>query len=169
VSRLDDLMLYDAALNGAPSPMRVAQMPARDGEAWVALPGPASLLPGGRVSLVALTPGGALDLDRLAGGLVIDEWTETVPRATHTAGLAFHADAPGAAPPQAILIAIPNDNRLQWDLAGLETVLLETLDLVRLRLVGPRDLGPANHFLPATLIAFNPAGDTVSTNLLSGT
>jgi hypothetical protein len=169
VSRLDDLMLYDAALNGAPSPLRVAQMPARDGEAWIALPGPASLLPGGRVSLVALTPGGALDLDRLAGGLVIDEWTETVPRATHTAGLAFHADAPGAAPPQAILIAVPNDNRPQWDLAGLETVLLETLDLVRLRLVGPRDLGPANHFLPAALIAFNPAGDTVSTNLLSGT
>jgi hypothetical protein len=148
--------------------LRVAQLPARAGEGWVGLAGPAASLPGGRVSIVAWTPPGDLDLDRLAGGLVVDQWTETVPRPTHTAGLAFRFDAPGAAPPQAILIAVPNDTRPQWDLAGLEAVLLETLDLARLRLVGPRDLGPANHFLPATLLAFNPAGDTVSTNPFSG-
>ena len=45
--------------------------------------------------------------------------------------------------------------------------LLETLDLARMRMLGPHDLGPANHFLPATLLAFNPAGDTVSTDLVS--
>src|SRR4030095_3046720 len=89
-SRLDDLMLYDTALNGAASPLRVAQLPAREGEAWIGLPGPSASLPGGRASIVALTPAGSLDLDRLAGGLVVDEWTEVVPRATQTAGLAVH-------------------------------------------------------------------------------
>jgi hypothetical protein len=160
-------MLYDSALNSSSPGLRVGQLPPRDGEAWIGLPGPSASLPGGRVSVVALAPGGTLNLDRLAGGLVIDEWTEMVPRATHTAGLAFRTDAPGAAPPQAILIAVPNDARPQWDLAGLESILLETLDLARLRIVGPHDLGPANHFLPATLLAFNPAGDTVSTDLVS--
>ena len=150
---LDDLMLYDAALNSSSPALRVAQLPPRDGEAWIGLPGPAASLPGGRVSFVALTPGGVLDLDRFAAGLVVDEWTEMVPRATHTAGLAFHADAPGAAPPQAILLAVPNDARPQWDLAGLEAILLETLELARVRMVGPHDLGAANHFLPATLLA----------------
>ena len=167
VGRLDDLLLYDVALNGAASPLRVAQLPVRDGEAWIGLPGPSASLPGGRVSLVAWFAGN-LDLERLAGGLVIDQWTETVPRPTHTAGLAFRVDAPGAVPPQAILIAVPNDKRPQWDLAALEAVLLETLELARLRMVEPRDLGPANHFLPATLLAFNPDGDTVSTDLVGG-
>jgi hypothetical protein len=51
--------------------------------------------------------------------------------------------------------------------AGLEAVLNETLDLARMRMVGPKDLGAANHFLPATLLAFNPDGDTVSTDLVS--
>src|SRR4030095_15601700 len=69
-SRLDDLMLYDTALNGAASPLRVAQLPAREGEAWIGLPGPSASLPGGRASIVALTPAGSLDLDRLAGGRV---------------------------------------------------------------------------------------------------
>ncbi|MEP7309262.1 MAG: LamG domain-containing protein [Acidobacteriota bacterium] len=166
-SRLDDLMLYDTALNSSASALRVAQLPPRDGEAWIGLPGPSASLPGGRVSLVTLTPAGSLDLDRLGGGLVVDEWTEVVPRATQTAGLAFHADAPGAAPPHAILLAVPNDARPNWDVAGLEAILLETLDLARIRMVGPHNLGPADHLLPATLLAFNADGDTVSTDLVS--
>jgi hypothetical protein len=165
VGRLDDLLLYEAALNSSASSWRVAQLPAIDGEAWIGLADRAASLTGGRVSVVACLPG-RLDLERLAGGLIIDQWTESVPRPTHTAGLAFRVDAPGAAPPQAILLAVPNDKRPQWDLAALEGVLLETLELARLRMVGPGDLGPANHFLPATFIALNAAGDTVSTDLV---
>ena len=130
--------------------------------------GPAASLPGGRVDRSWRRRRPARSTSIIAGGLVVDQWTETVPRPTHTAGLAFHFDAPGAAPPQAILLAVPNDTRPQWDLAGLEAILLETLDLSRMRMLAPRDLGPAAHFLPATLLAFNPAGDTVSTNPFSG-
>ena len=154
-------------MNGSAASLRVAQLPPRDGEAWIGLPGPSASLAGGRVSLVAVTPAGGLDLDRLAGGLVVDEWTEVVPRATLIAGLAFRTDAPGAAPPHAILLAVPNDARPNWDVAGLEAILLETLDLAQLRMAGPQDLGPASHFLPATLLAFNAADDTVSSDFVS--
>jgi hypothetical protein len=43
-------------------------------------------------------------------------------------------------------------------------VLLETLDLARIRAVDPDALGEIGHYLPALYFANNAAGDTVSTD-----
>ena len=40
-------------------------------------------------------------------GFVCDAWNEVVPSERETTGVSFHYDAPGARPPQAILLAVP--------------------------------------------------------------
>ena len=82
--------------------------------------------------------------------------------------MAFHFDAPQAQAPQAILLAVPPDARPRWDLETLEAIVCDTLDLVRLRTVDPAALAQTSehgHFLPALYVAFNAAGETVSTDL----
>ena len=105
-------------------------------------------VPGGRDSIVD---------DQPIAGLVCDEWPEFVPDPFQTAGIGFHYDAPGARPPQSILLALPP--RLAqdaWSFDDVVDVLHEAFDLAQLRAVRPCDLGsnlgtllPAN-YLPQT-------------------
>ena len=170
VERLALVRLYEAAGaasadKGRAGELRVAQLPAVAGESWIALPSPNDgPPPAGRVSLAF---GGTekLDLTQPAVGLLIDDWTEVVPDATEITGVSFHYDAPGSEPPQAILLAVRGDGQPQWSVEALEGVLLETLDLARLRLVDVDTLREAGHFAPAIFTAFNAANDTTSTDL----
>ena len=98
-------------------------------------------------------------------GVLVDEWTELVPSREETTGIAFQYDPPDASAPQAILLAVPPVVGEPWTVGGLNRVLLETLDLLRLRAVGPALLGDVAHFLPATYLAFNAHGDAVSSDL----
>lgn len=90
-----------------------------------------------------------------------------MPNTSETTAVAFHFDEPGARAPQAILLAVPPDDREVWDLATLEAILLETLELAKLRAVDPDALAgveEVGHFLPALYSAINLKGDTVSTD-----
>jgi len=89
-----------------------------------------------------------------------------VPSPRETTGIAFQFDPPDSAAPQAILLAVPPVIGRPWTVGGLNRVLAETLELARLRLVQPAALGPVAHYLPAACLAFNLAGDTVSTDLM---
>jgi hypothetical protein len=80
-------------------------------------------------------------------------------------------DQPNAAPPQSILVAVPPELESPWTVWSLRQVLLETLDLARIRAVDPDALGDVGHYLPALYFACNtadkadkPASDTVSTD-----
>ena len=73
-------------------------------------------------------------------GLLIDEWVEVVPSASETTAMVFQFDQPDAAPPQSLLLAVPPDLGPGWTLWTLQQVLLETLDLARLRVVDPEAL-----------------------------
>jgi hypothetical protein len=97
-------------------------------------------------------------------GLFIDEWVEVVPGTSEITGLALQYDQPSAVPPQTILLAVPPDLEAPWTIWSLQQVLLETLDLARIRGVDPQVLAEVNHYLPASYFAFNTAGDTVSTD-----
>jgi len=46
----------------------------------------------------------------------------------------------------------------------LQQVLLETLDLARIRAVDLEALGEVGHYLPAAYFAYNTTGATVSTD-----
>ena len=106
-SRLSGALAYAAALGRKPAlELKVAQLPFVAGERWVALkPEPGKAFPVGKISLVAHLPRPFKPAQPLAG-LMLDEWTETVPEPEVTTGLAFNYDAPGARPPQAVLLAV---------------------------------------------------------------
>jgi hypothetical protein len=160
----DVLRLADALGRSAGGAFTVGQLPFEPDARWVALPpAPGSTLPPGRVSLVALAPV-APSARRPVAGLMVDEWSEVVPSASETTGVAFHYDEPGARAPQAILLAVAPDTTRPWDLEALEAIVFETLELAKLRTVDGEAMVELDHFLPALCFAINPAGDTVSTS-----
>jgi hypothetical protein len=165
VGRLERMLASGQAMGTGLDPnLTVGQLPFEQSDRWLGLPvtskHPAR---GGRVSFVVQKPS-KLDLSAPLAGLLIDEWLETIPNASETTALAFHYDAPGAEPPQSILLAVNPDPARDWELATLEAILLETLDLARLRLVDPDSLGETGQFLPALLFSHNVAGEAVSTD-----
>lgn len=160
VARLDTV-LSNAETIGAPEgvSLSVAQLPtAANGEEerWVALPlvKEKPMLPGGKLSLVIQSTTD-IDLDEELAGLLFDEWVEVVPNAKETTGISFQYDQPNSAPPQTILIAVPPDVHKEWTTESLQQVLLETLDLARLRAVDPDALDEVGQFLPALYLAHN--------------
>ncbi len=144
--------------------LTIAQVPHVSGQRWVGLELAANgVLVDGAASLV-LQDAPKKFSGKLCG-LVADEWTELVPRRNETTGIAFQYDPPDSAAPQAILLAVPPVIGKPWTVGGLNRVLLETLDMLRIRAVDPESLGDVRHYLPATHLAFNANGDAVSTDL----
>lgn len=167
--RLGDMLLYADALGGADSyAFQVAQLPAVAGERWLGLPYAANGPPAGRVSLVGYLPGGPLDPARTVSGLLVEEFTEVLPTPAKTTGLALHYNQPDAAPPHAIVLAVPPVHGAQWTLAALRDVVRDTLGLAKMRMVDLDALAEAGHFVPATYLGFNAKGVTVGTDFLYG-
>lgn len=99
--------------------------------------------------------------------LLLDEWTEVVPAETETTGLTFHFDKPNAEPPQALLLALPAQATGAWSWDDLVATLHETLDLARLRGVGPREVDKTalSVFLPAAILATTWQPITIAADL----
>ena len=165
VARLHEALGYAEALgSGEKLALSIAQLPYAPDDRWVGLPLAAGQrLPGGKLSLAvqSTTP---LDATKPLAGLLIDEWVEVVPSATETTGIALQYDQPNAAPPQTILLAVPPEVDTPWTVWSLQSVLLETLDLARIRAVDSDALHEVGHYLPALYFACNTAGDTVATD-----
>jgi len=88
--------------------------------------------------------------------LFVDEWSESIPATQETTGLGFHFDAPGARPPQSILLAVPADPAAEnWTLDGLVDVVNEAMSLARLRAVRPQDLTGLGLILPGIFLSNN--------------
>jgi hypothetical protein len=101
-------------------------------------------------------------------GLVVDEWPELIPDPFQTAAIAFHYDAPGARPPQSIVLALPP--RLQqesWHFDEVLDVLHEAWDLAKLRSVRPCDLeGGLGLLLPGNYLPQSYTDDLPSVHML---
>ena len=122
------------------------------------------------IALVLHAPGGldALSPNSALAGLVCDEWPEFVPDPFQTAAIAFHYDAPGARPPQSIVLALPprvgQDN---WHFDDVLDVIHEAWDLARLRGVKPLDLeGSLGLVLPGNYLPQNYTGVLPSVQML---
>jgi len=165
VNRFQTALNYSEALNtGEKLKLKIAQLPHVENERWVALPlETGKSLPGGKLS-IAVQSSTALDMKQPVAGLLIDEWVEVVPGGRETTGIALQYDQPSAAPPQSILVAVPPEPESPWTIWSLQQVLLETLDLARIRAVDPAAFDEIGHYLPALYFAFNTLGDTVSTD-----
>jgi hypothetical protein len=158
VSRLHDVLTAAEALGRQvdPAGLVVCQLPALPGDRWLALGLPEDrTLPRGALSVVACAPDGFDPAEQLAG-LVVDQWTETLPATSQTTGLTFHYDAPGARAPQCVLLAVPPDPAAErWDFDSLLGAVREARDLARLRLVDLQSVEGASRFLPALWFPFN--------------
>jgi hypothetical protein len=169
IARLDDALRYAEALGTEDRlTLEVAQIPHREHDRWVGLTAtPEQPLAAGRLSLI-LHLAAPVDFTTSVTGLIIDEWVEVVPNATETTGVVFQSNQPDSCPPQAILLAVPPDPVVQnfWTGPVLAQVLLETMDLARMRAVTPDLLDELGQYLPALYFSLNPAGETISTGFL---
>jgi hypothetical protein len=139
-------------------PLVAVQVPSA--ERWVALPLPPGTQPPPTATSLVVHASSVPDTGPVAG-LVIDDWVEVIPSPSITAGLAFHADEPGARAPQAILLAVHPVPGEAWTFDVLVDVVSETADLARMRAVGPGEAPWLGRFLPALYLADNDAGDTI--------
>jgi hypothetical protein len=145
--------------------LRVAQLPYVAGERWVGLPLLAdSELPPDKVSLMIQSTA-VPAMAQVLCGIWVDEWVEVTPSATETTAVALQYDPPNATAPQCALMAVPPVPGADWTVESLRRVLVETLDLAKLRAVEPSLLGGVAQYLPASYVALNAAGDAVSTDL----
>jgi hypothetical protein len=160
----DSLRTADAVNTGERLNLQIAQLPYRVNDRWIGLPlNDGQTLSDSRFALVVQSAK-RLDVKQPLAGLLIDEWVEVVPNSDETTAVVFQYDQPDAVPPQSILLAVPPDPDHVWTVFSLQQVLLETLDLARIRAVDPDILDEAGHYLPGLYFAFNADGATVSTD-----
>jgi hypothetical protein len=77
--------------------------------------------------------------------------------------MGFHFDAPGARPPQAVLLAVPADPAADaWTLDALLATVEEAIALARLRAVRPQDLQGLGLILPGIFLSNNYRRDVPS-------
>lgn len=144
-----------------PPALHVGQLGGSPGERWVALPpDPGESVPGGRVSLVAATPGPELP-DPAKAGLIVDEWVEVVPASELTTSVAFNYDAPGSTPPQVMLLGVPPQGHEAWTQQDALRIVEEALALARIRMVDLDDIPDLGQILPALVTEENSAGETI--------
>jgi len=143
--------------------LAVVQLPHRPGARWCELPfGPEGPPIAGTVGVVAHAPAGFDPTGPLAG-LFVDAWAEVIPSIEHTAGVAFHYDAPGARPPQAILLAVhPDLEPDRWNLQYLLETVQETILLAQVRTVTLRELDGLAGLIPALYLPNNYTRDVAS-------
>jgi hypothetical protein len=162
LGRWRSLWLYGQALGAAAPSLEVAQLPAA--AAWAGRPEGAEIAPG-TLSLIVHRPTGASPKTGWAG-LVVDEWTETVPSAVQHTAISFRHETAVAEAPQAVLLAVPPTDAATWDVETLLDTVRETLTLAKIRGVDGSLLQSLRPFLPAICLTGNTANETVSTDLL---
>jgi hypothetical protein len=145
------------ALGTAQLGFSLAQLPDHPEEGWAAVSRPARDEHG---RLCVLATGAPAALDKPVAGLVIGTWTEVVPSRRRTAALGVHYDAPSSRAPQAILLcSAETETGFSFEL--VRDLLNQTLDLAKIRAVGPQSLGELGQFLPGTYLDnLIPAGAT---------
>jgi hypothetical protein len=164
--------LYAEALGGSVLGLDVAQLPYEAGDFWMALPFPVQPANGpkprqpvsGRVSLALSRPSRPAASASWVG-LLVDEWSETIPLPMENTGVALHYEAPRSQPAQAVLVAVPPTAAPGWDYETLVEIVGETLDLAKVRAVDPSLLGDLAQLLPAIYLPMNLGGEVVATNL----
>ena len=86
------------------------------------------------------------------GVALLDDWAETVPSPRHTTYAAFGYDAPRARAPQAVLLAVPPDERVPLTADALPGIVLATRELARARMAQPDGLGAWSLAAPTSMV-----------------
>jgi hypothetical protein len=157
-------MMAEAALD-QPLPLAPIQLPYRANDSWLAVEFPENTqVTDNTVSVVQHLPQG-FDPETSQSGLLLDEWTETIPERRSVTGLAFNFNAPNSAPPQALLLAVTPEETGSWSWDNLVETVRDTFRRAQLRAVEPDRIGDMDGIgtlLPALVAEFSTSKASVS-------
>ncbi len=146
------VMLAEAVKARPPMDLTPFQLPYRADDHWLAVEYPSShVVESDTLLYTAFAP--AFNPANPVVGLLVDEWTETIPARQETTALTFHYDRPNCEAPQSMLLVTSSTMRDVWTWDEVVASLHEALDLARLRAVEPDQLDGLDYarFLPATV------------------
>jgi hypothetical protein len=163
----EEILMFAGAMGVAEPGLDALQLPFIPGDRWLALEFP---------------PAMKLDKDRLLYtahfaapfnktapqcGMLLDEWTETIPGSSVDTGITFQHDRPNTEAPQSMLLVTPSQFRGSWRWNDLISALNQTLDFAKRRAVEPKHLdnSPYAPLLPATVIATQISQLTIAMEL----
>jgi len=157
-------VMAEAAL-GDTLPLAPMQLPYREGDSWLAAEFPEAMkVVDYTVSIVQHLPQG-FQPDAAQSGLLIDEWTETIPERSSVTGLTFNYNAPNSAPPQTLLLAVTPNETGSWSWDDLVEAVRDTFRRARLRAVEPDHIGgiaAIGTLLPTLVAEFSTGRGSVS-------
>ena len=163
----EQIVALGTAFGAAEPVLLPAQMPYQPKDSWLALQFPADYAFDGQRLLYTAHYAAPFQKSARQCGLLLDEWTEVVPKRDVTTGITFHYDRPNSEPPQAMLLVTPPEYSGAWQWADLVDALNDTLDRAKRRAVEPTqiDSTPYARFLPATVTAVTVNALTITLNL----
>src|SRR5205823_3914963 len=131
------VLMLSQTFNGEAPPCSPLQLPFRDQDSWLGVEFPeGTSVVHDTVAMVQCLPQGFQPAAKLCG-LLIDEWTETLPQKDEVTGIAFNFDQPNSAPPSAILLAVAPEVTGKWRWDDLVETVLDTIERAKLRAVEP--------------------------------
>ncbi|HYM59326.1 MAG TPA: hypothetical protein VEZ11_00385 [Thermoanaerobaculia bacterium] len=163
----EQIVMLAGALGGTEPALTPLQLPFDAADRWLALDVPPDVPLDHERLLYTAHFSKPFDKSIRQCGLLIDEWTETIPSPDTTTGLGFHYDRPNNEAPQAMLLLTPAAFRGAWQWNDVVDALNETLDLAKRRAVEPVQIDETRYaqFLPATIMAVTMNQITISANL----
>jgi CHRD domain len=99
-------------------------------------------------------------------GIVADDWTDKIVTREQDTHIAFHYNGPNTEAPQCILLAVSPNDLHKWNEVSMRKVILDTLELTKLRAVNYKWVKELRHFLPTMLL--NSYGENIFINLYKG-
>jgi hypothetical protein len=141
------------------------QVPYRDNDSWLSVEFPeGTTVVHDTLAVVQCLPQGLAPVT-LQSGLLVDEWTESLPRKEEVTGIGFNYDQPNSSPPAAILLAITPQLTGKWHWEDLTATVLDTFERAKLRAVEPdmiEQLSGIGALVPTTISEFSTERSTIS-------
>jgi hypothetical protein len=115
-------------------------------------------LPDQAISLVLDLPD-VYSTSNLQSGIILDEWTESIPDPTAITGLTFNYDQPNSEAPNTLLLAVTPEVTGTWSWEDMMNILDETLLMAKKRAIDPdiNQNSVLGHMLPAIVAAVEAA------------
>jgi len=145
------------------------QLPFRDNDTWLAVEFPnGTAIIHDTISMLQCLPQGFQPAAAQCG-LLIDEWTETLPQRDEVTGITFNFDQPNSAPPSAILLTVTPELTGKWRWENLTASVLDTIERAKLRAVEPDMIDSLSGFgtlLPSIHSEFHTSPSGISLDYL---